>query len=195
MGSELIVPVLAAGPFRLRPFRQTDLDLIREAAQDPYIPLITTVPAVFTEDEGRQFIERQWSRAQQGTGYSFAIADAASDRAVGQAGLWLQPVGHGRADVGYWVTASARGQGAAAHAVAAIAAWALGELRIPRLELCVEPWNQASIRTAEKSGFQREGLLRSWQVVGGERKDMIMYSLLPTDRRALPHRPKTGLCH
>jgi [ribosomal protein S5]-alanine N-acetyltransferase len=97
MHSELIVPVLAAGPFRLRPFRLTDVDLIRKAAQDPYIPLITTVPAVFTEDEGRQFIERQWSRAPQGIGYSFAIADAASDRAVGQAGLWLQAIGQGRA--------------------------------------------------------------------------------------------------
>jgi hypothetical protein len=33
MDSELIVPVLAAGPFRL-----TDVDLIRKAAQDHYIP-------------------------------------------------------------------------------------------------------------------------------------------------------------
>jgi len=180
MDSELIVPVLAAGPFRLRPFRLTDVDLIRKAAQDPCIPLIATVPAVFTQDEGRQFIERQWSRARQGTGYSFAIADAPSDRAVGQAGLWLQAIGQGRAAVGCWVTASARGRGAAAHAVAAIARRALCELGLPRLELYVEPWNQASIRTAQKAGFRREGLLRSWQAVGGERKDMIMYSLLPT---------------
>jgi RimJ/RimL family protein N-acetyltransferase len=182
MDGELIVPVLAAGPFRLRPFRLADLDLVRAAAGDPYIPLITTIPAVFTEDEGRRFIERQWSRAQQGYGYSFAIADAATDRALGQAGLWLQNIGQGRAEVGYWVIAAARGRGAAGRAVAAITGWALGELRIPRLELYVEPWNQASIRTAEKAGFRREGLLRSWQAVAGERKDMLMYSLLPGDR-------------
>jgi hypothetical protein len=36
--SELIVPVLAAGPFRLRPFRLTDVDLIRKAAQDLHSP-------------------------------------------------------------------------------------------------------------------------------------------------------------
>jgi ribosomal-protein-alanine N-acetyltransferase len=54
------------------------------------------------------------------------------------------------------------------------------ELRIPRRELYAEPWNQASIQTAEKAGFRGEGLLRSWQAVGGERKDMIMHSLLPT---------------
>jgi [ribosomal protein S5]-alanine N-acetyltransferase len=179
--SGLMVPVLPAGPFRLRPFRLNDVDLVRQAAKDPYIPLITTIPAVFTEEEGRRFIKRQWGRAEQGSGYSFAIAESASDRAVGQAGLWLHDIGQGRASVGYWVTASARGRGAAAYAVAAIARWALGALRILRLELYVEPWNQASIRTAEKAGFRREGLLRSWQAVGGERKDMYMYSMLPAD--------------
>ncbi|HYZ52968.1 MAG TPA: GNAT family protein, partial [Streptosporangiaceae bacterium] len=63
----------------------------------------------------------------------------------------------------------------------ALAEWAHRELHVPRVELYVEPWNTASIRTAERAGFQREGLLRSWQELGGERKDMFMYSLLPAD--------------
>jgi [ribosomal protein S5]-alanine N-acetyltransferase len=159
----------------------SDLDVVREASTDPLIPLITTVPAAFTEDEGRRFIERQWSRAEQGTGYSFAIADAVTDRAVGQVGLWLRNISHGRADVGYWVAGSARGRRAAAFAVRAVAGWAHRELQIPRVELHVEPWNTASIRCAERAGFQREGLLRSWQEVGGERKDMFMYARLSAD--------------
>jgi [ribosomal protein S5]-alanine N-acetyltransferase len=177
----LIVPVLAAGPFRLRPFVLSDLDLVREASGDPYIPVITTVPAVYSEEEGRRFIERQHGRAEEGAGYSFAVADARTDRAVGQAGLWLRDVSRGRAQVGYWVVGSARGRGAAALAAAALAGWALGELRIPRVELYVEPWNSASIRSAERAGFRREGLLRSWQELNGERKDMLMYSRLPGD--------------
>lgn len=47
-----------------------------------------------------------------------------------------------------------------------------------RLELYVEPWNMASARTATSAGFVREGLLRSWQKVGDERKDMDMYALV-----------------
>ncbi|WP_405670334.1 MULTISPECIES: GNAT family N-acetyltransferase [unclassified Streptomyces] len=62
--------------------------------------------------------------------------------------------------------------------VSAVADWALRELRIPRLELYVEPWNTGSVRTAERAGFQREGLLRGWQQVGAHRRDMFMYSLL-----------------
>ena len=181
MSAALIVPTLAAGPFRLRPFALGDIDVVREAASDPHIPLITTVPAAFTEEAGRRFIERQWGRAQQGTGYSFAIADADTDRPVGQAGLWLTDVSAGRASVGYWVISSARGRRAAACAVRALTRWAHQDLRIPRLELHVEPWNTASIRTAEKAGFQREGLLRGWQEVGGERKDMYMYARLAGD--------------
>jgi [ribosomal protein S5]-alanine N-acetyltransferase len=182
MGEGLVVPVLAAGPFRLRPFVLADLPVVREAAQDPYIPLITSVPAAFSDTEGRRYIERQWDRARRGSGYSFAITDAATGRAVGQIGLWLDNIGAGRASVGYWVAAPARGRGAAGHALRTLTFWALGVLRIPRLELYVEPWNEASIRAAERAGFQREGLLRSWQEVGPERRDMLMYSLLPSDR-------------
>ena len=78
-------------------------------------------------------------------------------------------------------TLDGRGRSAAGYALKTLARWSLGVLGIPRLELNVEPWNEASIRTAERAGFQQEGLLRNWQDVGGKRKDMLMYSLLPTD--------------
>jgi [ribosomal protein S5]-alanine N-acetyltransferase len=177
----LTVPTLAAGPFRLRPFALADIGAVREASADPHIPLITTVPAAFTADEGRRYIERQWSRAERGIGYSFAIADAGADCAVGSIGLWLKDLGEGRASVGYWVVGSARGRRAAAHALQALALWALDELRIPRVELYVEPWNTASLLTAERAGFKREGLLRSWQEVGDTRRDMYMYARLSGD--------------
>ncbi|HEY1104900.1 MAG TPA: GNAT family protein, partial [Agromyces sp.] len=126
----------------------------------------------------RAYIRRQWSRATDGVGYSFAIAEA-DGRAVGQIGLW--PGAHGRASVGYWVAKSARGRGCARLGMQTIAAWALDELRIPRLELHVEPWNAASWQSAERAGFTREGLLRSWQEIGGERRDMYVYSRIASD--------------
>jgi RimJ/RimL family protein N-acetyltransferase len=152
---------------------------VREASGDPYIPLITTVPVAFTEDEGRRFIERQWNRAEQGTGYSFAIADGDTDHAVGQIGLWLKDISERRASIGYWVIRSARGRQAAAHSLRALALWAFHDLQIPRRHLYAEPWNTASIMTAERAGFVREGLLRDWQEVDGARKDMYMYARLP----------------
>ncbi|MFF5976697.1 GNAT family N-acetyltransferase [Streptomyces sp. NPDC012769] len=181
---QLEVPELtASGGLTLRPWRLTDLPLVAEAAKDPYIPLITTVPSPYSEAEGVAFVERQWSRAATGAGYPFVIVSAAG-RPLGTIGLWVRDLPQGRASLGYWLAASARGHGAAASALTAVTAWALDELRVPRLELHVEPWNTASARTAERAGFRREGLLRGWQEVGGERRDMEVYGLLAGDPRA-----------
>ena len=64
---------------------------------------------------------------------------------------------------------------------AALARWAHEELRIARVELHVEPWNAGSIKAAETAGFRREGLLRGWQEIGGERRDLLLYARLDGD--------------
>ena len=164
-----IVPTLAAGPFQLRPFTR-DIDAVREASNIPHP--ITTVPAAFTEDGGR-LIERRY--AERGTGYCSLLPTPVPIARSVRSG-WLKD-DDGRASVGYWVVR----RGAAGYAARALARWAHQELQVPRLELYVEPWNTASIRTAENAGYQREGLLRSWQEVGGTRRDMYMYARLATD--------------
>jgi RimJ/RimL family protein N-acetyltransferase len=47
---------------------------------------------------------------------------------------------------------------------------------LDRIELFIEPWNTGSIGTAERAGYQREGLLRSHQEIGGRRRDMLLYA-------------------
>lgn len=187
MEQPLDVPELAGGGFTFRPWRLSDLELVREASTDDYIPLITTVPSPYSEPAGVAFIERQWGRAATRVGYPFVIVSG-DGCPVGNVGLWLKDLERGRASLGYWVVKSARGQGAAVAALGAVVAWAVRDLRIPRLELCVEPWNVASVRTAERVGFRREGLLRGWQQVGTERRDMLMYSLVNFES-GLPRQP------
>jgi RimJ/RimL family protein N-acetyltransferase len=173
----LVLPLLAGRTVVLRSFQPADAPMIQESSSDPLIPLITTVPSDNSVDAALAFIERQHNRLQSHAGYSFAIADE-NDIAVGQIGLWLRNEDHGRASIGYWIRPSARQRGYAADALVAIVAWARTLPNLHRLELCVEPWNEGSWRAAEKAGFQREGLLRAWQRVGGVHRDMFMYSLL-----------------
>jgi RimJ/RimL family protein N-acetyltransferase len=170
------MPRLIAGRFVLRGWTTADVAIVQEASRDPLIPLITSVSLDSTPTAAHAYIARQWDRSRSGAGYSFAIADGETDKALGSIGLWLADIAHGRASTGYWLGASARGRHTAAGSLTALSAWALAELQIPRLELYVEPWNIASIKTAETAGFEREGLLRSWQQVGPERKDMYVYS-------------------
>jgi RimJ/RimL family protein N-acetyltransferase len=180
------LPVLPAPPYRLRQFTIEDLPLVREASGDPYIPLISTVPADFTEAAGLAFIARQNDRVDSGAGYPFAIARVEDDVAVGHVGVWPRPSDRERASIGYWVAPSGRGHRAGSCAVRALSEWAFRYLGIQRLEAYVEPWNVASQRTVEAVGYVREGTMRSWQVVGIHRKDMYMYSLLADDSTLNP---------
>lgn len=178
----LRVPRLSWPPLVLRPFEMTDLDMVRQASVDPHITSITSVPREYTEDSARAFIQRQHDRSSAGDGFSFVIAEEANpEEGVGSIGLWLQEIESGRASVGYWVVAEARGRGLAAHALRAVVQFAFGELVIPRLHLFVEPWNVASARTAEAAGFYREATLRGWERIDSEQRDADCFALLYGD--------------
>lgn len=166
----------ASGPVVLRPFRLGDAQVARELSTDPYVPLIGTLPARATQEQALDWVVRQQGRHSAGTGYSFAMALADTDRAVGFIGLWLPELPQGVATAGYAVAPDHRGQGLAAAALTALTgfAWSLPELH--RVELHIEPWNAGSVRTAERAGYQREGLLRSHQEIGGRRRDVLLYA-------------------
>jgi RimJ/RimL family protein N-acetyltransferase len=66
-------------------------------------------------------------------------------------------------------------------AVRLVCGWGFEELQLPRMQLGTFPGNVASERVAEKSGFSREGVLRSWLEQRGERRDVTMWSRLPGD--------------
>ncbi len=155
------MPVLSRSPVRLRAFADTDTELVRSMADDPYVPLITTVPTSGTLADALAFIARQHDRLASGRGYSFAIADEASDAAVGQVGLWVDELPRGRASIGYWMSPAARRRGYVTAALAAISDWGLHLDGLHRLQLLVEPWNEGSWLAAERVGYQREGLLRA----------------------------------
>src|SRR6478609_8471970 len=158
MSGPLILPTLYGDAVRLRAFTAADLPVVREAALDPLIPLITSVPAGGGDDACVAYIARQGDRLAHGIGYSFAIADGATDEAVGHIGLWLHDLRHGRVSTGYWVARPHRGRGLATDALLALSRWAVGLPGVARVELYVEPANTASRRTAERAGFAAEGL-------------------------------------
>ncbi|MFD8596612.1 GNAT family N-acetyltransferase [Kitasatospora sp. NPDC059646] len=172
-----VMPEIAAeNGFRLRRWELTDRELVRAAGADPYIPLITTVPAPYTDEESDAFVRRQWLRTEIGTGYPFVI-EAPDGEAVGNVGLWVGELPlRGSATAGYWVAGGARGRGAALAGLNAVTAWALDELAVPRIELYVEPWNTGSLRTAERAGYRRETLVPAHQEVAGEPRDMWRFA-------------------
>jgi ribosomal-protein-alanine N-acetyltransferase len=172
-------PPLTDGVVVLRRWERDDVGCVEEATEDPDIPKGTTVPATFTPAEGLAWIERQWSRHDEGTGLSQAIADAASNEALGACVLMARKPG--TVEIGYWLIPRARGRGVGSRAVGLLARWAVAEATIARVEALVLPDNIASRHVLEKAGFRREGHLRSYLVFERQRADALMYSLLPSD--------------
>ncbi|MBF4995980.1 GNAT family N-acetyltransferase [Nocardia sp. BSTN01] len=92
-----------------------------------------------------------------------------------------QCIAEGRAAVGYWLAGRARGRGIATRSLRLLTRWAFDDLAIARLELTCAPDNLASRRVAERCGFTHEALLRSHIPFKGQRRDSLLFSLLPTD--------------
>ena len=164
------------GGVRLRIFRDEDAAMVMEMAQDAYIPTVGSLPARANYEQALEWLERQRSMHMRGSGFSFAIADAATDQAVGQIGLWGWELVHDRTEAGYSITPGARGSGFAGSALRALADFAWTVPEVHRVELHIEPWNTASIRTAERAGFEREGLMRSYMEISGQRRDLLLYA-------------------
>ena len=173
----------AAGPIRLRPWSDDDLATVEDLARDPYVPLIGSVPAVPSPAAGRAYVARQHERLATGTGWSFAVALAATDRAVGGAGLWPHP--DGPATAGYVIAPADRGQGYAVAALTALVAFAC-EVGQDAVELLVEPGNRASCAVARRCGFAEVERLPQHLVIGGVRRDAVRY------RRRVPPPPLEG---
>jgi len=165
---------------RLRQWQLGDVDCIRSAATDPRIPQRTTVPADVTTASGQAFIRRQWRRAERGEGVSLAVADLGTDSALGLIVLLRRPQ-PGVVGIGYWTVPSARARGIATHAVRLASTWALRDAGRARVEAWVEPGNAASLRVLARAGFTREGVLRNFLQIGGQRSDAVVCSLIAAD--------------
>lgn len=162
----------------LRPFALSDAEALVQASLDPDVAALPG-PSLATVDEARAWIERA-ERDRQGEGpWRFAVADAEGGELLGYTGVRLVD---GNGQIGYWVRREARGRGVATEALRLLVRWAFEERSFGRLQLLTEPDNRASQRVAEKCGFRREGLLRSYVVTGEHRVDGVMFGLLPGDR-------------
>ena len=175
-------PPLSDGVISLRPFRADDALDITAACQDPSVQRwIPVIPVPYTEADARRFILMALQSWHDGTGYEFAIADAASDRYIGSVGLHLGPNPRRHA-IGYMVASEARGRGVATRAIRLVTRWAFESLAIERLALWTLPGNVASQAVAEKAGFRYEGLVRNWESDRDDRPiDAVMFSMTPAD--------------
>jgi RimJ/RimL family protein N-acetyltransferase len=165
----------------LRPFTEDDAAAIVAGVQDPEVPRWTVIPSPYGESDAREFLAGVEPGRKAGEALGLAIVSAHGDELLGGTGLLNLAWDHRRAEAGYWVAAGARGRSIGTRALRLLSRWALTDLGLERVELLVNPGNEASERLAEAAGFTREGLLRSYRVRKGKREDFLVFSLIRAD--------------
>ncbi|WP_340684799.1 GNAT family N-acetyltransferase [Amycolatopsis coloradensis] len=164
----------AHGSVILREFTEADVGLALEFGEDPYIPLIGSLPAHPSRQEAEAWVRRQQGGRAEGRGLPFVIV--AGGTAVGTIALWLRKLSEGVGIVGYSISPEHRRRGFATDALVAITGFARTVPGVERVELYIEPWNRGSLRAAEKAGYRCEGLLPDHHEIGGVPKDMLVYA-------------------
>ena len=115
----------------------------------------------------------------EGSLLHLVIADRANDAFLGETMLALTE--HSVGEVGCCLVPAARGRGIATEAIRLLTDWSFAALGLGRVQVYVAPENVAALELAERTGFRREGVLRSYWEIGGARLDVIVLARLPGD--------------
>jgi RimJ/RimL family protein N-acetyltransferase len=173
-------PPLTDGVVALRPWR--DADALAKAAWggDAEIVRWTGVPAGYTEAAARAWAASIEEGRRAGRALALAIVEARSDAVLGSCDIRRpDPEDAALGEIGYLLSAGARGSGYATQAIALLVEWGFRQLGMERVQALVHPDNARSARVLDRLGFHREGLVRAYRPGEGGREDRLLYSLLP----------------
>ena len=152
-------PVLETERLRLRPFRESDLDIQAAVMADPEVVRFLGGSPMSREDTWRRMLcgPGLWTML----GYGYWAVERREDKAyLGQLGFAdfkrdIAPSIEGIPEMGWIFAPSAHGQGFCTEAAKAALAWADEALRASEITAIIAPGNSASIGVAERCGFSR----------------------------------------
>ena len=165
---------LDLGDIVLRPWRDADIPELCAALADPDIAAWAAQPQPFGAAEAQAFVDESRSMWRDGSGAAFAVVSADSGKLIGAVSRY-GPDGH-HASIGCWVVPEARGRGIGTRALKAVADWTMATTATIRLEAFIIVGNEGSERMAQRAGFERDGVLRSFEMVDGKPVDCVAYS-------------------
>lgn len=171
------------GPVELRLVRNRDARVLQKELLDNRAwlqPWEATVPNGVASFDMRASIRRLLQQFRDGAGYPFVMEY--EGEIAGQLNVW--GVARGSlcsATIGYWVSERFAGRGVTPTAVALATDAAFTEYGLHRMEICIRPENQASLRVVQKLGFRYEGLRRRYIHIDGDWRDHYAFALTRED--------------
>lgn len=165
---------IRCGENLIRPYGPTDLDLLVEFANDPQVSrnLRDAFPSPYTRADGER-----WLALAQTLEPETVFALERDGSFCGTIGAYRKSAdARFTAEIGYWLGRRHWGQGIVSSVLPRFVDHLFTTKDFVRLEARVLPWNPASGRVLEKSGFVLEARLRKAQLKDGEIHDTLLYT-------------------
>jgi RimJ/RimL family protein N-acetyltransferase len=173
-------PPLADDTIRLVPLGPGHEPGIEVLLEDADVRRHTRVPSEPPPGFAATWLGRYEQGWRDGSRAGFAI-EAHDGKFLGL-GMLVQIDWDGRqCEIGYVVGSAARGRGVATRTLRLLNDWGFSELQMERIELWIDVTNPASERVAERVGYVREGVLRSYWFKEDIRGNFGIWSRLRTD--------------
>ena len=153
-------PTLETDRLRLRAQALGDFEFYAQMWADPAVTMFIGGRPRPREEVWMKFLRNAGSWTMLGFGY-WAVEEKTSGGLLGEAGIGefereMTPSIAGTPEAGWVFAQHAHGHGYATEAVGAIMAWSDENLEAEKTTCIIEPTHHASIRVAEKCGFQTE---------------------------------------
>jgi len=170
----------------VRPYRESDAQSLFEAvaeSRDHLRPWLPFADEHQTVEESRDWIIHQVASWVLREDLMPGIWEAATGRFLGGSGLHPRNWETRYFEIGYWLRASATGQGYITEAVQLLSDYAFSTLAATRVEIRCDERNVRSSAVAQRLGFVREACLRNEQLAAdGVLRNTLIFALIPTDR-------------
>jgi RimJ/RimL family protein N-acetyltransferase len=177
------LPTIDAKRVRLRSLAASDLDAIYAVFSDPQSMRWWSMPAMTDRAEAVGYLERIQAGFESKTLFQWGVERKEDALVIGTTTLFHLDPGNARAEIGYILGSAWWGQGYMQEALKALVRYAFGEMKLRRIEADVDPRNTSSLKSLDRLGFRREGLLRERWNVAGEIQDTAYFGLLAHEWR------------
>jgi len=177
----LPTPTLQTSRLRLRPFADSDANVLFRLQSDAHVLRYWDAPPWTEHERAERFIAACRQMADEGTGARLAIDTASDGSFIGWCGLTRWNPDFRSASLGYCFDSAAWGRGYATEAARAVVQWGFETLDLNRVQAETDTRNVASASVLEKVGFVREGTLREDCIVNGEVSDSWVFGLIRRD--------------
>ena len=176
--------ILSTERLRLRLLADADAPALFQIFSHAEVMRYWAWPAWTELAQARQMVLDSQEGYRSGNALQFGIERQADQVLVGTCSLFHFHAASRRAEIGYALGRPYWGSGYMHEALQALLRYAFQTLDLNRLEADIDPRNQASARTLERLGFQKEGHLRERWIVNGEVSDTGWYGLLRREWQA-----------